>query len=310
MNLKKARKSSSRFLGWLGLVFCSLTVRLLPRKFLYAFATGLSRIGYLVAVKQRRIALDSLSIAFNKEKSPLQLREIAKACFSFMAKSGVEMFFFMNRPQLVKEQVALENKHILDEALSLANGVLLVTGHFGNFPLMMLRLAIEGYPMWGIMRQMRDQRVEKMFSQLRNNLGINTIYSQPRKSCVDTTIRALKNNEIVCIRLDQNFGTAGVFVDFFGQKAATATGPVVFALRTKAKLLPCFIIRQNNNRHRIIFEQGFNLKQEDEFNRTVLVNIQALTRVIESYIRYYPAHWGWIHRRWKTRPKIKTSNRI
>jgi KDO2-lipid IV(A) lauroyltransferase len=303
MNLKKLRKTSSRFLGWLLLVSCSLTIRFLPRKLLYAFAKGLARIGYLVAVKQRRIALDSLSIAFNTDKSPRELRDIAKDCFAFMAKSGVEMFFFMNRPQLIKEQVTLENKQILDGALSLAQGVILVTGHFGNFPLMMLRLALEGYPVWGIMRSMRDQRVERMFSKLRDNLGIKAIYSQPRKACVDKTIRTLKNNRIVCIQLDQNFGTAGVFVDFFGQKAATATGPVVFALRTKAALLPCFIVREKNNRHRIIFEQVFNLEQKDDFDKTVSLNIQRLTDIIESYIRRYPAHWGWIHRRWKTRPK-------
>ena len=278
-------------------------MRFLPRHFLYAFAKGLARIGYLVAVKQRRIALESLSIAFNTDKPYQELRDIARGCFSFMAKSGAEMFFFINRPHLVKEQVVLENKQALDQALSFAKGVILVTGHFGNFPLMMLRLAQEGYPVWGIMRSMRDQRVERMFSKLRNKLGVRAIYSQPRKACVDATIKALKNNEIVCIQLDQNFGTAGVFVDFFGQKAATATGPVVFALRTKAALLPCFIVREKDNRHRIIFEPELNLEQEDDFNATVLLNIQRLTGIIESYIRRYPEHWGWIHRRWKTRPK-------
>jgi len=303
MNLKKIRKTSGRFFGWSALVFCSLIIRFLPKHLLYAFAKGLAGFGYLIAVKQRRIALESLSIAFNTDKSPKEIEDIAQGCFTFMAKSGAEMFFFMNRPQLVKEQVILENKQILDQALAKAKGVILVSAHFGNFPLMMLRLAMEGYSVGGIMRSMRDQRVEKMFSKLRDSMGIRAIYSQPRKACVDTTIKALKNNEIVCIQLDQNFGTAGVFVDFFGQQAATATGPVVFSLRTKAVLIPCFIIRENDNRHRIIFEQGFQLKQEGDFSKTVLVNIQRLTEIIESYIRRYPAHWGWIHRRWKTRPK-------
>ena len=153
------------------------------------------------------------------------------------------------------------------------------------------------------MRPMRDERVERLFSGIRNRLGLRTIYSQPRKACVNTTLRALKNNEIVCIQLDQNFGTGGVFVNFFGQKAATATGPVVFALRTKAALVPSFIVRDGDNRHRIIFEPEFNLEREGNFDNTAQVNIQCLTAIIESYIRRYPDHWGWIHRRWKTRPK-------
>ena len=302
MNLRKLRKTTSRFFAWLSLCVCSLIIKFLPRLCLHAFAKNLARIGFLVAGKQRRIALESLSIAFGREKSPQELRGIAKECFSFMASSGLEMLFFMNKPQLLKKRMVIENKQVLDKALSKAKGVIVVSGHFGNFPLGMLRLAIEGYCMGAIMRQMRDQRVERMFSKLRNDSGIKTIYSIPRKACVDATIRALRDNEILCFQLDQNFGTGGVFVDFFGQKAATAAGPVVFALRTKAALLPCFIVREKDNTHRLIFEQEFNLKQEDNFDKTVLVNIQGLTNIIESYIRRYPAHWGWIHRRWKTRP--------
>ena len=303
MNLRKLGKIISRFFGWLGLIVCSLIIRLLPLKFVYIFAKNVARFGFLIAVKHRRIALESLSIAFAREKSTQELREIAQDSFVSIAKSGVEMIFFIKKPQLLKDRVVIENKHILDEALSRRKGVILVSGHFGNFPLMMLRLRLQGYPIGGIMRQMRDKRVEQIFAKLRQNIGIKAIHSQPRKECVEATIRALKNNEVVCIQLDQNFGTGGIFVEFFGCKAATATGPVIFAMRTKAALLPCFIVREKDNTQRIIFEQGFKLKQEDNFDRTVLTNIQRLTEIIESYIRLYPAQWGWIHRRWKTRPK-------
>ena len=302
MKLKKFKKATGRFFGWLGLLVCSLTIRFLPWRYIYNFAKVLAKIAFFLAFKQRRIALESLSIAFGQEKSVAELKHIARDCFTSMAKSGVELLFFMKRPHLLKRWVTLENKHILDEAFSKSRGVILVSGHFGNFPLMMLRLSLEGYQVAGIMRQMRDQRVERIFARLRNELGIKAIYSQPRKACVDTTIRSLKNNEIVCIQLDQNFGTGGVFVDFFNQRAATATGPVVFSLRTKAALLPCFIVRQNDDTHKIIFESEFDLKQEVNFDRTVLFNIQRLTAIVEYYIRRYPAQWGWIHRRWKTRP--------
>ena len=136
----------------------------------------------------------------------------------------------------------------------------------------------------------------------REKFKVKTIYSQPRKECVDLTIRALRNNEVVFIPIDQNFGTAGVFVDFFGQKAATATGPVVFAERTKAGILPCFIIRQADNTHKIICEPAIELVEGRDSQETIALNIQKLTNIIEAYIRKYPAEWGWIHRRWKSRP--------
>ncbi|MFH1577952.1 MAG: lysophospholipid acyltransferase family protein, partial [Candidatus Omnitrophota bacterium] len=309
VKLKKFIKTSRRFLGWLLLQGSSLTVRFLPLPCLYIFAKVLANIGFLVAVKQRRIALKSLSIAFGQDKSPSELRKIAKDCFGFLVRAVVEMFFFMQRPQLLKDKVFLDNKHILDKALSKAKGVVLVSGHFGNFPIGLLRLGLEGYSVGGIMRPMRDERVERLFTKLRNKLGIKTIYSRPPKACVDATIKALKNNEIICIQLDQNFGTGGVFVDFFGQRAATAIGPVVFALRTNAVIVPAFIIRQKDNTHRVIFEPEFSLEQDNDFNQRVLINTQRLTNIIESYIRRYPDHWGWIHRRWKTRPKPQANNR-
>ncbi len=152
------------------------------------------------------------------------------------------------------------------------------------------------------MRPMRDAKVEKIFFEKRKKFGVKTIYSQPRDECVNNTISALRNNELVFIPIDQNFGTGGVFVNFFGERAATATGPVILAQRTKAALLPCFIIRLPHDKHRIIFEPELELIEGKDPQDTIAINIQRLTDIIESYIRKYPAEWGWIHRRWKSKP--------
>ena len=169
---------------------------------------------------------------------------------------------------------------------------------------MLLRFAREGYKTNAIIRPTRDQEIEKRFLSQRTRLGLNTIYSVPRKECVDTSLKALRNNELVFIPLDQNFGSgAGVFVDFFGQKAATATGPVVFAMRTKAPLLPMFIIRQKDDTHKIIIEPPLYLEEKADDKETILVNTARITKVIERYIREYPQEWGWMHRRWKSQPK-------
>ena len=210
--------------------------------------------------------------------------------------------FLMDKPQLLKKRIHLVNKEHLDTALVKGNGVILISAHFGNFPLLLARLSLEGYKASGIMRPMRDERVEKIFVKKRQKYNVKTIYSQPRTVCVEMVIRTLRNNEVVFIPIDQNFGTGGVFVDFFGQKAATATGPVVLAQRTKAALLPCFIIRQPDDTHRIVFEPQLELGEGKTPQETVLINIQRLTSIIESYIRKYPAQWAWIHRRWKSKP--------
>lgn len=301
MDFKKIRKSIGRFFAWLGLTFCSLIIRVIPGRWLYGFAQGAAKIGYRLARRQRRIALESLSIAFGNDKTKEEKEKIARDCFIYMAKSGLEMMYLMDKPQLLKRKVKIVGREHLDQALARGKGVILVSAHFGNFPLMLVGLCLQGYTTAAIMRPMRDTRVEKFFMEKRSKLGVKTIYSQPRKECVDNTIRSLRNNELVFIPLDQNFGTSGVFVDFFGTKAATATGPAVLARRTKATILPCFIVRQKDETHKIICEPPLELDEGRTEQESILSNIQKLTSIIESYIRRYPTEWGWIHRRWKTK---------
>lgn len=302
MDFKKIRKGFARFSGWLGLHICSLIVKVIPGWGLYAFANGISALGFRLARKQRMIALESLETAFGTEKTAQEIRTIAYDCFTFMAKSAVELMFLMDRPVILKRRVDLVGTEHLEAALSKGKGAILVSAHFGNFPLLLARLSLEGYATAGIMRPMRDSRVEKFFQDKRRHMHIQTIYSQPRRACVEETVRSLRANSLVFIPIDQNFGTGGVFVNFFGKKAATAAGPVVLAQRTGAAILPCFIVRQADDTHRIIFEPPMDLQEGRGSEETITVNIQRLTAVIESYIRRYPAEWGWIHRRWKSKP--------
>jgi KDO2-lipid IV(A) lauroyltransferase len=302
MLFKKITKSFRRISGWLGLIFFSLIIKVIPKNLLYGFADLVSRIGYYLAGRHRRIAKESLSIAFGKEKTPSEIKRIIKTSFRYMVEGGLELMFLLERPALIKDMAFLEGEERLKACLERKKGVILVTAHFGNFPLMMARLSLEGYPVYGIMRRMRDERVEKIFFKKRKALGINTIYSQPRKACIDESLKVLREGKLLFIQLDQNFGTKGIFVDFFGKKAATATGPVVLALRAKAAILPCFILHNSNHTYRIIFEPEYEIKFAKTLDETILLNIQALTGIIESYIRNYPEEWSWIHRRWKSRP--------
>ena len=302
MDSKKIRKSISRFFGWFGLVFSSLIIGAIPARSIYGVARVLGFLGYRLAFKQRKIAQDSLDIAFGSDKSAAEKENIARDSFMRMAKSGVEVISLMDRPALLESRVYLTGKENLDRALAKGKGAILVSAHFGNFPLLLARLSLAGYKASGIMRPMRDERVEKIFLEKRERFKVKTIYSQPRTACVNQTVSALRENGVVFIPLDQNFGTAGVFVDFFGLKAATATGPIIFAQRTGAALIPCFIIRKEDDRHEIIFEPAMELTEGKTPQETIQISIQRLTGIIESYIRKYPAEWGWIHRRWKSRP--------
>jgi KDO2-lipid IV(A) lauroyltransferase len=302
MNLKEFNKRFKRRSARGAFRCSSLIIKILPEKMLNGFASGMARLAYIFAVKQRRIALESLAIAFGEEKDKKEIDSIARACFEIMGKGMIELIYFMEHPELIKGRVRIEGREHLNRAFEEGKGVIGVSAHFGSFPLMLLWLIQEGIKTNAIIRYARDEKMERYFQFKRQSLGLNTIYSTPRKACVDNSIKALRNNEFLFIPLDQNFGTAGVFVDFFGRQAATATGPVIFAQRTGAPILPMFIIRENDNAHKIIVEPALHIEAKEGNDATIQHNISRITKIIEKYIRKYPQEWGWIHRRWKSRP--------
>ncbi|MFC1708978.1 lysophospholipid acyltransferase family protein [Candidatus Omnitrophota bacterium] len=304
MQSKKISRFIQGIITRVAINFCTFMVSIFPgEKFAYGFAHLMARITFTLASKQRRIALDSLNIAFGREKSQEEIKKIAFSSFENMSKMAIEFIFFLGRISLMDKYIKVEGIENLDRALAKGKGVVALSGHFGNFPLMVVKLSLQGYKFSTIMRLMRDPWVNQYFEKKRDALGIGSIYTQPRNQCVQKSLETLRNKEILFVQLDQNFGTGGIFVDFFGKKAATAKGTIVFALRAKAPIVPMFICRGEDNIQRVVIEPEAQMLEGKNLEETILLNAEKLTKVIEGYVRRYPADWGWIHRRWKARPK-------
>jgi len=301
MSFKKKVKAFQQGLARRALYTVTWIIRKMSYKGMQRLAKIVFAMGFPFLIRQKKIAKASLYTAFGKEKSQEEIDQIFHQCFVNMSTGMVELMYFMEHPEWITKMAYFEGKEYLDEAFRQGNGAIIVSAHFGNFPLMLLRCVQEGYTTNAIIRQTRDQQIEKYFQSLRTRLGLNTIYALPRKECVDESIKVLRKNQLLFIPLDQNFGSGrGVFVDFFGRKAATATGPVVLSRRTKAPILPTFVVRQSDNTHKIIIENPLEIEEKENDKETVQANIAKLTQIIEKYIREYPQEWGWMHRRWKT----------
>ncbi|HRZ13888.1 MAG TPA: lysophospholipid acyltransferase family protein [Candidatus Omnitrophota bacterium] len=306
MEFKSFRRNFEYTLAWWLVVVSSWIVHCLPFRGVYVFSRFLGWVWYLTDAKHRWVALDNLRHALGGNVR--DLKRIARKSFISMATSGVEMLYCIGKSEaFMKNWIRLERVEYLKQAMQSKKGIILVSAHFGNFPFLLPRLSLDGYKTAVVMRPMKEERVEQFFAAEVKRYNIRAINTIPRSRCVPAIIRSLREQEMVFIPLDQNFGTAGVFVDFFGRKAATATGPVVLAQRTGAVIVPCFIIRDNHNRHTIVFEPPFKLQQAPTEEATIAVNIQRLTAIIETYIRKYPGEWGWIHRRWKAKMKPAAS---
>lgn len=303
---KDKKKFLKRKLGWFSLRIFAILNGIFPLGGSYFLGKILGRIAYFAVLRHRRIALENLSIAFPYVSSKKRKR-IAIGFFIFMAQSSVELLYFLRNPGSL-ENIYIEGKENLEHAIEQGRGVIILTAHLGNFPLMSLKLAKAGYTVNVVARPMRDERAGDYIHNLRIKAGIKTIFSYPRKVCVGGIIKALRERELVIIQMDQNFGTGGVWVKFFGKLAATPLGPIIFALRTQAAVCPAYICRESQGRHCIKFFSPEKLILTQDKDETVLLNAIKFTRIIESWVKNFPFQWSWIHRRWKSQPSEKMRN--
>lgn len=301
MNRKKKRKIWRRKVGFLFIKFFTFLSGAMPLKVNLFLGKVFGVVAYLTLLRHRKVALESLALAF-PESSLKERKKIAKKFLVFMMEGGFELLHYLYNVDKVERAVKVEGKSCLDQALAKGKGVILVSAHYGNFPLMGLRLAAAGYLVNFVARPMRDKYAEGHFHKLRTNAGVKTISAYPRRACVSGIIKALAANEIVVIQMDQNFGSGGVWVDFFGKLAATPTGPIVLALRSQAALVCGYILQKEKGKHAIKLFPEEKLIQGKNKGETVLFNAAKFTKIIESWIKENPEQWSWIHRRWKSRP--------
>jgi Kdo2-lipid IVA lauroyltransferase/acyltransferase len=126
----------------------------------------------------------------------------------------------------------------------------------------------------------------------------------PKDDFVRGLLAATKAGETVGILMDTNMTPPqGVFVDFFGIPACTASGLARIALRTDAAVVPGFTIWDESlGKYRLRFDPALELIRTGDLEADIVANTQKFTKVIEDYVKKYPEQWLWVHRRWKTRP--------
>jgi KDO2-lipid IV(A) lauroyltransferase len=186
----------------------------------------------------------------------------------------------------------------LEEALAERRGVLLVTGHYGNWEIAAAAVAARGVPIAAIVRRQGNRLVDERLDALRRGLGVETITQRDAPSRVP---RLLRKGGVVGIVGDQDARRSGVFVPFFGRLASTHRGPALFALRLGAPVIACVARRLPGTpgRYRVAGDR-VETPRTGDLEADVRTLTAALAARLEAEIREAPEQYFWFHRRWKT----------
>ena len=277
---------------------------LFPRKFCLALGRLLGFFFYLLDKSHRHIAHSNLSIALGKNHSPKSLKSIARSSFSHFGEVMLDLVKFSTLKEHKKSQlIAVEGAEHIQNALLGKKGALLFTAHFGNWeiaPYFVSRLG----NLKVMARPLDNIFLEKELLRMRLDLGEEVIY---KHKAAREILRALRENSMVAILIDQNvLDSEAVFVDFFGKAAATTPGLATFHLRTQAPIIPVFSTPTSAHTFHIKIFSPVKVSLSGEHKQDVLKITQICTKIIENQIRDNPKYWLWFHNRWKTRPESET----
>ncbi len=271
-----------------------------PERLALLFGEGLGWVaGVCLRIRWRTVD-EHLRKAFPGQEAKWR-RSVARASFRHLGRESVATFRLgrMDADEL-RERTEVVGFEALEEAAAEGKGLIVVSGHFGNWEIGGASLAIRGIPMEVVGQRQRNPLFDTDLNANRNRLGMTVI---ERREAPKRVLRALRAGRAVGIVGDQNVRRGGIFVDFFGRPASTARGTALFALRTGAPVFLGIAKRMPGfpQRYRVTLE-SVDFTPSGEMEQDVLRLTEAHTRHLERQVKETPEQYFWQHRRWKTRP--------
>ncbi len=277
------------------------TLRVLPRSTARAGAVALVQGLRHIAPVRRRVALENLRLAF-PERNERDIRGIYGRMWSILAWVLADFARFpRGDSDPILDTVELAGEEFLEQAASLGKGIMVLTGHFGNWEGMAAAVRARGYAATAIGARQRNPLVEDLFTRYREARGVRALTVG---ESLRPLLQGLRRGEVVGTLADQDGGRDGFFIDFLGRPASVQSGVFRLLARTRVPLVTAFTVRVGDG-WRVEMQEPLRAEPTDHADATEAEAYRlagTYTRRLEVYVRRHPDHWFWLHRRWRTRP--------
>lgn len=276
-----------------------LAAAVLPVGAARAFGAGVGEFAFAVLRIRRGVTIANLAAAF-PEWSRAQVEATARACYRHFGITFLELARFPSlRDDELRDLVEVVGGECFAEARRAGHGLVLCTGHYGNWETLGARVALDGFPIWVATKTQRNPAIDAYVTRARLLRGMRVLKVEEG---FRRMLRPLRDGEFMTFLFDQDAGRRGIFVDFFHRPASTPVGVVRFARMTGCPIVAGYATRQSNGHYRAVIEPPFRVRTDlppEEAEREALVRLVVQ---LEAQVRRHPEQWFWMHRRWKTRP--------
>lgn len=250
----------------------------------------------LVGIR-KEVALMNLKIAY-PDSSPAWRKEVLRKLYYHLALSVMEFLALTKNPSAVLEWVTrVEGEEYLKSMTETGKGVVLLTGHMGNWELLAAWLIYKGYPLVAGVRDPDNVHISELLASYRGMLGVETI---PKKRLLLRGAKLLKQGKFIGILADQDGGKDGINVSFMGKVASTVGGPAALSLLVKAPVVPIVSYRVAPFKHEVLvlppIEPLCDLSRDDAIKKMT----EMFNELLECFVKKHPEQWLWLHRRWRS----------
>ena len=266
-----------------------------------AMGEKLGELGYRPFGIRKRVVERQIAAAF-PELSQQDVIELARESYRHLGRSSIETALLrsIGRDGLDTLVETVEGWDLLADAIARGKGVILVTGHLGNWELGGAYIAMRGIPLDAIGRGMANPLFDEWLNRAREQTGMKVVHDS---DAVRRTPRSLRAGRAVAFVADQGvLGLASTFVPFFGRPAKTPRGAAVFALRFGVPVLFVVALRKPNGRYRLVIEP-VEITGTGDKDGDIDAIVARYTQMLEKWVRVAPAQYFWHHRRWKRQPR-------
>ncbi|MGD8451591.1 MAG: lysophospholipid acyltransferase family protein [Phycisphaerae bacterium] len=291
-----------RIAGYVGLRLWTLIINCFPIETNLATARVLGKLWWLLFPRHRRRALRNLRRAF-REYPRERIIDIGRKSLEHFAQLYLVELLMM--PRLITKwswarYVELDNLGPALRELLSDRGVIMLTGHFGNYELTGFIICHLGLPLSAIMRPLDNPLINRYLVATRKAGGLTLLY---KKGATEFADDILDRGGTLCFIADQDAGRKGQFVEFFGRPASTYKAIGLLAMRHDVPVIIGAATRRGTGfRYRVQVERIIQPAEwQDEADPLHWVT-QTFSHALEAAIRRAPEQYLWAHRRWKHQP--------
>lgn len=257
------------------------------------------------------ISAENIRTAFGDETTDEQVDQIVFGMWKHLVRLVLEIIQMERRFRLANTTSILRfyQREECVSAVLTGRPVIFLSGHFGNWEISVNTMGHFQFPMGVVARDLDNPWLHRWFLRFRESSGNSMISKHGASTELVEALEAGRNVSLLC---DQDAGRRGQFVDFFGKPASTFKSIALLALQYDAMIVVGGSWRLPESEQRDCRWVRFEMATEAVLDSRDFDDVdgipkltQAFTLALEGLIRRAPEQYFWLHRRWKTPPRVR-----